>query len=79
MNSPDRKSLSGTAPHHTLPSNTDDCHSSSHLSLLRSLSDRKREAERMDVIATDSGWDLEGGRAQKRRKKMEKFGHKKVE
>jgi hypothetical protein len=32
----------------------------------------------MDAIATSGGWDLEGGRELKeRRKKMEKFGCKK--
>jgi hypothetical protein len=60
-NSSDRKSPSRMALHHTLPSNPSDCYPNSHLSLLRSLSDRKREVERMDAIATDGGWDLEGG------------------
>jgi hypothetical protein len=59
MNSPNSKSQSRTAPHHTLPLHLGNFHLSS---LLRLLSDQKREVERMDAIAMDGGWDMEGGR-----------------
>jgi hypothetical protein len=62
MNSPNSKSPSRTALHHTLPLHLGNFHLSSCLSLLRLLSDQKREVERMDAIAMDGGWDMEGGR-----------------
>jgi hypothetical protein len=61
MNSSGCKLSRGMDPHRILPSNSDDCHPSSHLSFMRSLSDQRREAERLDAIATSGGWDLEGG------------------
>jgi hypothetical protein len=61
MNSPSRKPASGTDPHRILPSNFNDCNLSSSLTFLRSLSDRRREGERLDAIATCSDWDLEVG------------------
>jgi hypothetical protein len=49
-------------PHRIFPLNPGDCHPFARLSLLRSLSVWRREDERLDTIAADTGWSLEGGK-----------------